>query len=55
MRTHSNVVASLAAVASLSLAGTALAQQAPSSIKIGYAISMSGPQSAGAMMTNVPN
>ena len=37
------------------LAGGAAAQEAPKSIKIGYAISLSGPQSAGAMLTTVPN
>jgi branched-chain amino acid transport system substrate-binding protein len=31
------------------------AQEAPKSIKVGYAISLSGPQSAGAMLTTVPN
>jgi branched-chain amino acid transport system substrate-binding protein len=37
------------------LASGAAAQEAPKSIKIGYAISLSGPQSAGAMLTTVPN
>ncbi len=37
-------------------AGAAVhAQEAPKSIKIGYVISLSGPQSAGAMLTTVPN
>ena len=36
-------------------AGGAAAQEAPKSIKIGYAISLSGPQAAGAMLTTVPN
>ena len=35
--------------------GTAVAQDAPKSIKVGYAISLSGPQAAGAMLTTVPN
>lgn len=35
--------------------GTAVAQNAPKSIKVGYAISLSGPQAAGAMLTTVPN
>lgn len=35
--------------------GSAAAQEAPKSIKVGYAISLSGPQSAGAMLTTVPN
>jgi branched-chain amino acid transport system substrate-binding protein len=33
----------------------ATAQEAPKSIKVGYVISLSGPQSAGAMLTTVPN
>jgi branched-chain amino acid transport system substrate-binding protein len=33
----------------------AVAQEAPKSIKVGYVISLSGPQSAGAMLTTVPN
>ncbi len=36
-------------------AGGAAAQEAPKSIKVGYVISLSGPQSAGAMLTTVPN
>lgn len=48
------------AVASALLAGVgfaagAFAQEAPKSIKVGYVISLSGPQSAGAMLTTVPN
>lgn len=31
------------------------AQEAPKSIKLGYVISLSGPQSAGALLTSVPN
>ena len=37
------------------LGGEVIAQDAPQSIKIGYVISLSGPQSAGAMLTTVPN
>jgi branched-chain amino acid transport system substrate-binding protein len=37
------------------LSSPAAAQEAPKSIKIGYVISLSGPQSAGAMLTTVPN
>jgi branched-chain amino acid transport system substrate-binding protein len=37
------------------LASGAAAQEAPKSIKVGYVISLSGPQSAGAMLTTVPN
>jgi len=33
----------------------ATAEEAPKSIKVGYVISLSGPQSAGAMLTTVPN
>ena len=36
-------------------AAGASAQEAPKSIKVGYVISLSGPQSAGAMLTTVPN
>ena len=36
-------------------ATAATAQEAPKSIKIGYVTSLSGPQSAGAMLTTVPN
>ena len=36
-------------------AAGAAAQEAPKSIKVGYVISLSGPQSAGAMLTTVPN
>src|SRR5262245_49569552 len=36
-------------------ASGASAQDAPQSIKVGYVISLSGPQSAGAMLTTVPN
>jgi len=41
------------AVLSAMLAGGAAAQEAPKSIKIGYVTSLSGPQSAGAMLTTV--
>src|SRR5262249_50620041 len=36
-------------------ASVGVAQEAPKSIKVGYVISLSGPQSAGAMLTTVPN
>jgi branched-chain amino acid transport system substrate-binding protein len=50
----------MAGLAAAMLAGAlassgAEAQEAPKSIKVGYAISLSGPQSAGAMLTTVPN
>ena len=44
--------AAFAATIACSSAG---AQEAPKSIKVGYAISLSGPQAAGAMLTTVPN
>ena len=42
-------------LAGAALAGGVQAQEAPKSIKVGYVISLSGPQSAGAMLTTVPN
>jgi branched-chain amino acid transport system substrate-binding protein len=45
----------LAACAATFACSAAVAQDAPKSIKIGYAISLSGPQAAGAMLTTVPN
>jgi branched-chain amino acid transport system substrate-binding protein len=47
------VCAALAIAAAASVG--AAAQDAPKSIKVGYAISLSGPQAAGAMLTTVPN
>src|SRR5262245_59086377 len=43
-----------AAIAATALCSSAQAQE-PKSIKVGYAISLSGPQAAGAMLTTVPN
>jgi branched-chain amino acid transport system substrate-binding protein len=43
------------AVLAGALAGAVAAQEAPKSIKIGYALSLSGPQAGGAMLTTVPN
>src|SRR5262245_9278676 len=40
---------------SVPMYGPPAAQEAPKSIKVGYVISLSGPQSAGAMLTTVPN
>jgi branched-chain amino acid transport system substrate-binding protein len=37
------------------LAGGALAQEAPKSIKVGYAIALSGPEAPGAGLTTLPN
>lgn len=48
------VCASVALAAGFAMCG-ATAQEAPKSIKVGYAISLSGPQSAGSMLTTVPN
>jgi branched-chain amino acid transport system substrate-binding protein len=45
----------LGALCLLTSFGGAVAQEAPKSIKVGYAISLSGPQAAGAMLTTVPN
>jgi branched-chain amino acid transport system substrate-binding protein len=44
-----------ATIAAMALGSGLHAQEAPKSIKIGYVISLSGPQSAGAMLTTVPN
>jgi branched-chain amino acid transport system substrate-binding protein len=44
-----------ALLAATGLGAGVAAQEAPKSIKVGYAISLSGPQSAGAMLTTVPN
>ncbi|HXL67252.1 MAG TPA: twin-arginine translocation pathway signal protein, partial [Xanthobacteraceae bacterium] len=53
MRKHRLTLA--AALTALALGSGVQAQEAPKSIKIGYVISLSGPQSAGAMLTTVPN
>jgi branched-chain amino acid transport system substrate-binding protein len=45
--------AALAGVATF--AGGALAQEAPKSVKIGYAIALSGPEAPGAGLTTLPN
>jgi branched-chain amino acid transport system substrate-binding protein len=44
-----------ATIAAVALGSGLQAQEAPKSIKIGYVTSLSGPQSAGAMLTTVPN
>lgn len=54
MRSVFRLMFAAIAAASLALGGSASAQE-PKSIKIGYVISLSGPQSAGAMLTTVPN
>lgn len=48
-------VAGAALVAAAAVAGGASAQEAPKSIRIGYAISLSGYQAPGAGLTTVPN
>src|SRR5262245_21367299 len=48
-------LAATALAMSVALSAPLAAQEAPKSIKIGYVISLSGPQSAGAMLTTVPN
>src|SRR5262245_16849991 len=48
-------VALIAALFAAAATAGATAQEAPKSIKVGYVISLSGPQSAGAMLTTVPN
>ena len=54
MRKFFNLMGALGALAASAAFGSAAAQE-PKSIKVGYAISLSGPQSAGAMLTTVPN
>ena len=56
MRPLLNLISAAAALATAAaFGGAASAQEAPKSIKIGYATSLSGPQAAGAMLTTVPN
>lgn len=55
MRNVFSRISVLGVLAGLIACGGAAAQDAPASIKVGYAISLSGPQSAGAMLTTVPN
>ena len=54
MRKLFNLAAILGTLATSAAFGAAVAQE-PKSIKVGYAISLSGPQAAGAMLTTVPN
>jgi len=54
MRKFFNLAAVLGTLAASAAFGAAVAQE-PKSIKVGYAISLSGPQAAGAMLTTVPN
>jgi len=56
MRKSISLALSVAALAAAAMFGSdAGAQEAPKLIKVGYVISLSGPQSAGAMLTTVPN
>ena len=55
MRRLTSYALAAALATAIPLCDPAAAQEAPKSIKIGYAISLSGPQSAGAMLTTVPN
>jgi branched-chain amino acid transport system substrate-binding protein len=52
-----NIIAGAAALAGMAALGAAgaQAQQAPKSIKVGYAIALSGPEAAGAGVTTLPN
>jgi branched-chain amino acid transport system substrate-binding protein len=52
-----NAIAGAAALAGAALlaAGAASAQDAPKSVKIGYAIALSGPEAPGAGLTTLPN
>ena len=54
MRKFFNLAAVLGTLAASAAFGAAVAQE-PKSIKVGYAISLSGPQAAGAILTTVPN
>lgn len=55
MRTWLRLLSAAIVAAAIAHAGGLAAQEAPKSIKVGYVISLSGPQSAGAMLTTVPN
>ena len=54
MRGHIGIALTVALLAGVVATGAG-AQDAPKSIKVGYVTSLSGPQSAGAMLTTVPN
>jgi branched-chain amino acid transport system substrate-binding protein len=49
------VIAGAALAGAGAFAGSVVAQDAPKSVKIGYAISLSGPMSSGAGLTTLPN
>lgn len=55
MRALSKFLAIAAGLVASTACGAAIAQDAPKAVKVGYAISLSGPQAAGAMLTTVPN
>ena len=49
------ILAGAALAGAAALAGGAMAQEAPKSIKVGYAIALSGPEAPGAGLTTLPN
>lgn len=55
MRNWLRLLSAATLIAGVSFAGGLAAQEAPKSIKVGYVLSLSGPQAAGAMLTTVPN
>lgn len=55
MSTRSSTIAIVATIAGILASGSAAHGQAPKSIRIGYAISLSGPNAAGAAITVLPN
>jgi branched-chain amino acid transport system substrate-binding protein len=55
MTTRSSTIAIAAAVAAITTSGMVAHGQSPTSIRIGYAISLSGPNALGAGTTAVPN
>lgn len=55
MRQRLRMLSALAAAGLLAMGATASAQEAPKSIKIGYAISKTGPNAGGASITQIPN
>src|SRR5262249_46471422 len=54
MRTILSAIA-VTAIGASALAGSAVAQTGPASVKIGYAISKTGPYAGGASITTLPN
>jgi branched-chain amino acid transport system substrate-binding protein len=54
-RLLTGILAGAALAGAAAFAGSAVAQDAPKSIKIGYAIALSGPEAPGAGLTTLPN